>query len=211
MAPRKKADETKTKPLPKPATRTSTRLTRSSAKRLNARLTELSTDSGKKRKQGKAEESKTKEKKVKTAAETATATATATSTEAQVEVNNEDEKEEKDEADEDGDGDEVKEEDVKGKITSTGDGANKTIVIEHCKQCNAFKTRAMQVKDGLLSAFPGISVLLNPEKVLLLNVINLYTQLLVGSTIELLVRLPEPLGSMTFSIPDVHPNLNLFH
>ncbi|KAJ6856158.1 hypothetical protein NC651_037899 [Populus alba x Populus x berolinensis] len=37
--------------------------------------------------------------------------------------------------------------------------------VDSCsKQCNAFKTRAIQVKDGLLSAFPGISVLLNPEK-----------------------------------------------
>ena len=42
--------------------------------------------------------------------------------------------------------------------------------VDSCsKQCNAFKTRAIQVKDGLLSAFPGISVLLNPEKVLLLG------------------------------------------
>ncbi|CAM8955512.1 unnamed protein product [Rhodiola kirilowii] len=46
-----------------------------------------------------------------------------------------------------------------------GDGKGmKTIVIEHCKQCNAFKTRAFQVKEGLESAIDGIQVLVNPEK-----------------------------------------------
>ncbi|CAA7015234.1 unnamed protein product [Microthlaspi erraticum] len=38
------------------------------------------------------------------------------------------------------------------------------IVIEHCKQCNAFKTRAIQVKEGLEGAVPGVTVTLNPEK-----------------------------------------------
>ncbi|KAL0679888.1 hypothetical protein Bca4012_007869 [Brassica carinata] len=38
------------------------------------------------------------------------------------------------------------------------------IVIEHCKQCNAFKTRAIQVKEGLEGAVPGVTVALNPEK-----------------------------------------------
>ncbi|CAL9227581.1 unnamed protein product [Arabidopsis halleri] len=38
------------------------------------------------------------------------------------------------------------------------------IVIEHCKQCNAFKTRAIQVKEGLEGAVPGVNVTLNPEK-----------------------------------------------
>uniref|UniRef100_A0A6N2KEQ3 Uncharacterized protein n=1 Tax=Salix viminalis TaxID=40686 RepID=A0A6N2KEQ3_SALVM len=79
---------------------------------------------------------------------------------------------------EEGNTEEVKEEEPEadvdeGKATEedaeeespTGDAVTKTIVIEHCKQCNAFKTRAIQVQDGLLSAFPGISVLLNPEKV----------------------------------------------
>ncbi|KAI5586893.1 hypothetical protein POPTR_006G276300v4 [Populus trichocarpa] len=145
MAPRKKAEETKTKPSPTPATRRSARMTRSAAKRLNARLTELPTDARKKRKQGKAEESK---KKVKIETETVTAT----STEAQAEVNT---LEEEEEDDEDEDEDEANEEDAKEESTCAGDGVNKTIVIEHCKQCDAFKTRAMQVKDGLLSAFPG--------------------------------------------------------
>lgn len=115
-------------------------MTRSAAKRLNARLTELPTDSRKKRKQGKAEESK---KKVKIETETVTAT----STEAQAEVNTLEEEEEDDEDEAD--------EEAKEENTCTGDGVNKTIVIENCKQCDAFKTRAMQVKDGLLSAFPG--------------------------------------------------------
>nr|ALB00163.1 SepR [Populus tomentosa] len=145
MAPRKKAEETTTKPSPTPATRRSARMTRSAAKRLNARLTELPTDARKKRKQGKAEESK---KKVKIETETVTAT----STEAQAEVNT---LEEEEEDDEDEDEDEANEEDANEESTCAGDGVNKTIVIEHCKQCDAFKTRAMQVKDGLLSAFPA--------------------------------------------------------
>ncbi|GAV63676.1 hypothetical protein CFOL_v3_07194 [Cephalotus follicularis] len=40
----------------------------------------------------------------------------------------------------------------------------KTIVIEHCKQCHSFKTRAVQVKNGLEKSVPGITVLLNPDK-----------------------------------------------
>lgn len=35
------------------------------------------------------------------------------------------------------------------------------------KQCNAFKTRAIQVKEGLEGAVPGVNVTLNPEKVML--------------------------------------------
>ncbi|XP_020210190.1 uncharacterized protein LOC109795172 [Cajanus cajan] len=41
---------------------------------------------------------------------------------------------------------------------------NKTIVVEHCKQCNQFKMRANLVKEGLEKAGCGISVILNPEK-----------------------------------------------
>ncbi|XP_030947805.1 uncharacterized protein LOC115971863 [Quercus lobata] len=40
----------------------------------------------------------------------------------------------------------------------------KTIVIEHCKQCNSFKTRAIQVKEGLEEGVTGITVLVNPDK-----------------------------------------------
>ncbi|KAG6772976.1 hypothetical protein POTOM_024406 [Populus tomentosa] len=169
MAPRKKAEETTTKPSPTPATRRSARMTRSAAKRLNARLTELPTDARKKRKQGKAEESK---KKVKIETETVTAT----STEAQAEVNTLEEEEEDDE-------DEADEEDAKEENTCTGDGVNKTIVIEHCskvalsvlilyhafpnpyvdscsKQCDAFKT------NPFVECFSWYSVLLNPEKLM---------------------------------------------
>ncbi|KAJ0030469.1 hypothetical protein Pint_12637 [Pistacia integerrima] len=46
-----------------------------------------------------------------------------------------------------------------------GDESEKrTIVIEHCKQCSSFKTRANLVKDGLEKDVAGITVLLNPEK-----------------------------------------------
>ncbi|KAJ6732164.1 SELENOPROTEIN H [Salix purpurea] len=116
---------------------------------------------------------------------------TTSSSEAQEEGNTEEGKEEEQEADVD-EG-EATEEDAEEE-SPTGDAVTKTIVIEHwlrkvassvlrglgifvsregelksallkgVKQCNAFKTRAIQVQDGLLSAFPGISVLLNPEK-----------------------------------------------
>nr|XP_025659635.1 uncharacterized protein LOC112755635 isoform X1 [Arachis hypogaea] len=42
--------------------------------------------------------------------------------------------------------------------------SRKTIVIEHCKQCNSFKTRANLVKEGLEKRSSGITVILNPEK-----------------------------------------------
>ncbi|CAH9144341.1 unnamed protein product [Cuscuta epithymum] len=44
------------------------------------------------------------------------------------------------------------------------DVASKTIIIEHCKQCNSFKTRALKVKEGLEKAIPGVKVVVNPEK-----------------------------------------------
>ncbi|KAL4334331.1 hypothetical protein GQ457_07G043660 [Hibiscus cannabinus] len=49
---------------------------------------------------------------------------------------------------------------------TAADGAshNKTVVVEHCKQCNSFKTRAFQVRDGLQKGVPGVNVLLNPGK-----------------------------------------------
>ncbi|MBA0835966.1 hypothetical protein Goarm_008214 [Gossypium armourianum] len=45
-----------------------------------------------------------------------------------------------------------------------GGSHNKTVVVEHCKQCNSFKTRAFQVRDGLEKGVPWVKVLLNPEK-----------------------------------------------
>ncbi|KAI3728056.1 hypothetical protein L6452_16684 [Arctium lappa] len=47
---------------------------------------------------------------------------------------------------------------------SEGVNGSKTIVIEHCKQCNQFKIRAVKVKLGLENAVSGITVLINPEK-----------------------------------------------
>ncbi|KAJ4958083.1 hypothetical protein NE237_025194 [Protea cynaroides] len=41
---------------------------------------------------------------------------------------------------------------------------SKTIIIEHCKQCQSFKKRAELVKDGLEKVVPGIIVKVNPEK-----------------------------------------------
>ncbi|KAF3447630.1 hypothetical protein FNV43_RR12817 [Rhamnella rubrinervis] len=45
-----------------------------------------------------------------------------------------------------------------------GDARKRTIVIEHCKQCNSFKTRAIQVKEGLEERVADINVLVNPDK-----------------------------------------------
>ncbi|XP_022730701.1 selenoprotein H-like isoform X2 [Durio zibethinus] len=50
-------------------------------------------------------------------------------------------------------------------LTVANDGShNKAVVVEHCNQCNSFKTRAFQVRDGLKKGVPGIKVLLNPKK-----------------------------------------------
>ncbi|CAL9194209.1 uncharacterized protein LOC103990161 [Musa acuminata AAA Group] len=47
---------------------------------------------------------------------------------------------------------------------SNTDVSAKTVIIEACKQCNSFKTRAIRVKEGLESAVPGTVVTINPEK-----------------------------------------------
>ncbi|XP_023536837.1 selenoprotein H-like [Cucurbita pepo subsp. pepo] len=41
---------------------------------------------------------------------------------------------------------------------------NRAVVIEHCKQCQSFKKRAIEVQNGLEKGVPGITVLLNPDK-----------------------------------------------
>lgn len=41
---------------------------------------------------------------------------------------------------------------------------SRAIIIEACKQCNSFKTRALKVKEGLEKRIPGIIVKINPEK-----------------------------------------------
>ncbi|KAL8543729.1 hypothetical protein ACS0TY_004335 [Phlomoides rotata] len=51
-----------------------------------------------------------------------------------------------------------------GKTQSPAANGSKTIIIEHCKQCNSFKTRAFQVKEGLQKSVAGVNVLVNPEK-----------------------------------------------
>ncbi|KAJ7519587.1 hypothetical protein O6H91_20G045000 [Diphasiastrum complanatum] len=40
----------------------------------------------------------------------------------------------------------------------------KNIIIEHCKQCNSFKTRALKVKESLEIKVQGIKVFINLEK-----------------------------------------------
>ncbi|XP_050365971.1 uncharacterized protein LOC126784550 [Argentina anserina] len=54
------------------------------------------------------------------------------------------------------------EEEEEGKVEAE-EVNRKTIVVERCTQCNAFKTRAEQVKASLES-LPGISVAINPIK-----------------------------------------------
>ncbi|KAJ6827269.1 selenoprotein H-like [Iris pallida] len=52
-----------------------------------------------------------------------------------------------------------------GKEPSLADSSSvKSVVIEACKQCNSFKTRANMVKEGLESAVAGIAVTINPDK-----------------------------------------------
>ncbi|XP_024378980.1 uncharacterized protein [Physcomitrium patens] len=43
-------------------------------------------------------------------------------------------------------------------------GVKKSVIIEHCKQCNAFKIRALKVQESLKAAIPGLEVSINPEK-----------------------------------------------
>ncbi|GMY36629.1 sodium/potassium/calcium exchanger 1 [Fagus crenata] len=45
-----------------------------------------------------------------------------------------------------------------------GDWIFKRLIVESDKQCNSFKTRANQVKEGLEKGVSGITVLLNPDK-----------------------------------------------
>ncbi|KAH9293355.1 hypothetical protein KI387_041451 [Taxus chinensis] len=43
-------------------------------------------------------------------------------------------------------------------------GQSKDIVIEHCKQCQCFKVRALKVEKELKGAIPDVEVTINPEK-----------------------------------------------
>ncbi|KAM7265535.1 hypothetical protein ACFE04_003218 [Oxalis oulophora] len=51
-----------------------------------------------------------------------------------------------------------------GDVSEEEKDNDRAIVVEHCTQCNSFKTRAAQVKEGLENAVPGITVVLNPKK-----------------------------------------------
>lgn len=44
------------------------------------------------------------------------------------------------------------------------DSKSRTVVVEHCNQCQSFKKRAIEVQNGLENGVPGITVLLNPDK-----------------------------------------------
>ncbi|CAA0831540.1 selenium binding [Striga hermonthica] len=48
--------------------------------------------------------------------------------------------------------------------SSSAAAAGKTVIIEHCLQCDAYKNTAAQVKSGLEEAVPGVNVLVNPKK-----------------------------------------------
>ncbi|KAK9699669.1 hypothetical protein RND81_08G188200 [Saponaria officinalis] len=60
--------------------------------------------------------------------------------------------------------DEAQVESNNGGVAHVSDSKSPTVVIEHCKQCNRFKVRALQVQKGLEEGVPGITVLVNPEK-----------------------------------------------
>jgi len=49
-------------------------------------------------------------------------------------------------------------------FAEVSNGFKKSVIIEHCKQCNAFKTRALQVQQYLQKVVPGLEVVINPEK-----------------------------------------------
>ncbi|CAL0333033.1 unnamed protein product [Lupinus luteus] len=52
---------------------------------------------------------------------------------------------------------------AKRKVKDDNASSNTTIIIEHCKQCQSFKTRANQVKEGLEKSGSGVTVILNPK------------------------------------------------
>ncbi|KAL3499368.1 hypothetical protein ACH5RR_038461 [Cinchona calisaya] len=48
-------------------------------------------------------------------------------------------------------------------LDGSSNNNNKTIIVEHCKQCKSFKERAVMVKEGLEKGLNGeINVVLNP-------------------------------------------------
>ncbi|KAM1200687.1 hypothetical protein ACFX2I_016938 [Malus domestica] len=106
-----------------------------------------------------AQKKKEPAKKVKPAAEEAEWEAVKEEKENSVESEAEAEAENKNEK-----GKEKLEDDGEATKHTGNEWDKRTIVIEHCRQCKSFKTRADEVKDGLEKGVPGIKVLLNPDK-----------------------------------------------
>jgi selT/selW/selH-like putative selenoprotein len=72
--------------------------------------------------------------------------------------------EEEEEEDVQGDEDDVSEEVPEVPVAKVSNGVSTHIVIEHCKQCNSFKTRALKIQDALKLAIPDLDIAINPEK-----------------------------------------------
>jgi selT/selW/selH-like putative selenoprotein len=72
--------------------------------------------------------------------------------------------EEEEEEDVQGDEDDASEEVPEVPVAKVSNGVSTRIVIEHCKQCNSFKTRALKIQDALKLAIPDLDIAINPEK-----------------------------------------------
>ncbi|KAL1194037.1 hypothetical protein V5N11_006463 [Cardamine amara subsp. amara] len=129
----------------KRTTRSMVRKTRSDTRRSGSASKLVSLDSSEKKKRKTQAKKGEPSKKIKKEEE---------EEEEVVEVKKEDESTEEEDVDAAAEEAEVGEE----------DSEQKTIVIEHCKQCKSFKERAAKVKEGLEIAVPGIVVTVNPDK-----------------------------------------------
>jgi selT/selW/selH-like putative selenoprotein len=72
--------------------------------------------------------------------------------------------EEEEEEDVQGDEEDDSEEVPEVHVSKVSNGVSTRIVIEHCKQCNSFKTRALKIQDALKLAIPDLDIAINPEK-----------------------------------------------
>jgi selT/selW/selH-like putative selenoprotein len=72
--------------------------------------------------------------------------------------------EEEEEEDVQGDEEDDSEEVPEVPVAKVSNGVSTRIVIEHCKQCNSFKTRALKIQDALKLAIPDLDIAINPEK-----------------------------------------------
>ncbi|KAL9439796.1 hypothetical protein AB3S75_018633 [Citrus x aurantiifolia] len=160
MAPRKrKAEGVEEAAVKRVAETTLTRVTRSVTRRVNSNLADSSVELAKaelptKNKKAKATGQKKKKKKEDVKAEEEIEAEKVKVQEDVVEPETEEAEEEV----------EPDKEEAAGDAFDGDESKERTVVIEHCKQCNSFKTRANHVKDGLEKGVPGIKVLLNPEK-----------------------------------------------